>query len=255
MASFLENAINNAANKISGKIKEKIEDGSVNRMAEDFGNDINSLAAGMAGLVAMAGKAFGKLRGRDTDDNRPSKANDDADYERPAQAYNNADYARPAREDYERPARHREATGDVELLDAFMARLGKQYVIEGEDVYFMGMARLMVLTGLFFANCDGIITKRERQCIDGFKDWFQEDCQSCTYDSGAVEHLFDDLEQAYTIDEIIEMTRWALSGLNAQDRKGLLDDMDHFIREVIETDLHDGTEEEDYYKIWRRELL
>ena len=61
---FLQNLINNATNSVSEGIKKRVEDGTFNKMATDFGNDVKGLGAGMVSIVDMAEKAFGNLKAK-----------------------------------------------------------------------------------------------------------------------------------------------------------------------------------------------
>ena len=56
--------INNATNSVSEGIKKRVEDGTFNKMATDFGNDVKGLGAGMVSIVDMAEKAFGNLKAK-----------------------------------------------------------------------------------------------------------------------------------------------------------------------------------------------
>lgn len=246
MASFLERLINNAANSVNEKIKEKVENGSFNRMAEGVGSGVSSLAAGMTRLIGMATKAFGEQR---------EKSSKSSFYD--------------VREEYEKaPSRPRTYLADddeaglvtesgMKVTDHFMARLAKKYEeFDDGDLSLLCMARLTVQTGLFFACCDNDYTARERERIEDYKEMVLDNIDGLTEDGwDALNHVFDDIEQPYTIDDIIRMTHRLVDDLDSKDYKRVIGCIDELIQAVLEADVRDDTIEKDYYDQWRREFM
>lgn len=256
MASFLERLINNAANSVNEKIKEKVENGSFNRMAEGVGSGVSSLAAGMTRLIGMATKAFGEQR---ENTSKSSFYDEKDEYEKtPSQPRS-----------YQKvPSQPRTFLADddetglvtesgLKVTDHFMAQLANRYEeFDDGDLSLLCMARLTVQTGLFFACCDNDYTARERERIEDYKEMVLDNIDGLTEDGwDALNHVFDDIEQPYTIDDIIRMTHRLVDNLDSKDYKRVVGCIDELIQAVLEADVRDDTIEKDYYDQWRREFM
>ena len=269
--SFLQNLINNAATSMSEGIKKKIEDGTINRMASDFGKDINSLGAGMASIVSMAEGAFGKLKGKVTE----AKTNFEERVER-----RQAEKEEREREYAEERARrlaameqernegqdNGEASDNgylpgVTPVDDYFVRVAKLFELDDDEIKLYGLARLTVQASLFFANCDGDYTKRERECVEDFKDMIasemvlfeveDENGETLEFNSDVV---FDNIEQVYTIDDIILSTHRLVDDMSEDDRRNAIDSIDYLVSQIIKADTRNDPRTEDFYDLWRREF-
>lgn len=268
--SFLSNLINNAANSMSEGIKKRVEDGTFNRLASDFGRDINSLGAGMVSIVSMAENAFGKLKDKAAD----AKAG----FEQLAAERQQADEERRAAEEQERVerlaamkapspegetegAQHSAPSKTVTPTDEQIARLAEVFDLNDEDVRMYSMVRLTVQTALFFANCDGDYTKKERSCVDAFKDMIYENFEEFVVEDEngdkhefELEMLFDGIERRYTIDEIVTMTHRLVDGLSEDDRQTALESIDYLAKQIVEAEKRDDERTEFFYNKWRNEF-
>jgi tellurite resistance protein len=108
--------------------------------------------------------------------------------------------------------------------------------------------KLMAKAGLFFANCDGNFSQRERDFIEAFLQNIQE--------VGDIEDelkndINDSLNHTYTIEGIIEDTKQLVDGFNEDERKAILFTMAAFIEKVITADGNLECKEQDYFLQWR----
>ncbi len=108
--------------------------------------------------------------------------------------------------------------------------------------------KLMAKAGLFFANCDGNFSQRERDFIEAFLQNIQE--------VGDIEDelkndINDSLNHTYTIEGIIEDTKQLVDGFNEDERKAILFTMAAFIEKVIAADGNLECKEQDYFLQWR----
>lgn len=273
MAQFLKNLISNAANSVSEGIKKRVDDGTFNRMASDFGDDVSSLAAGMVSIVGMAEKAFGKLKDKASD----VKTQMDERAEERRLKEEQREQQRAAEREAQLAAREQaaaehKANGEADAedgykpgvtpLDDHIARLANLFWLDDGDIKCFGMARLTVQTALFFACCDGDYTKRERKCVEAFIDMFCTETQGIEIeDEDGVTHelrirsVFDGVERPYTIDEIIQLTHRLVDDMSDSDRNDAINLIDYLAQEVVEADNREDTVTEDYYEQWRSEFM
>lgn len=112
--------------------------------------------------------------------------------------------------------------------------------------------KLMAKAGLFFANCDGNFSQRERDFIEAFLQNIQE--------VGDIEDelkndINDSLNHTYTIEGIIEDTKQLVEGFNEDERKAILFTMAAFIEKVIAADGNFECKEQDYFLQWRDAVM
>lgn len=270
MGNFLKNLINNAANSVTEGIKKRVDDGTFNRLASDFGNDVNSLAAGMVSIVGMAEKTFSKLKNKASDakthfDERAERLQAEKEQREHEAAEKRAAQLAAIEQEH---ARQQSDNNDddkyvpgVEPVDDYIARLANVFYLDDEDITCYGMTRLTLKVGLFFANCDGNYTARERQCIEDFKEMVAEHMSGFEMedDNGQTLEfhpydLFDDIDQPSTIADIIQMTHRLVDGMSADDRKSTLEALDYLASQIVEADVRDDETTEVYYDDWRREF-
>lgn len=270
MGNFLKNLINNAANNVSEGIKKRIDDGTFNRMAENVGEGVNSLAAGMVSIVGMAEKAFGSLKDKAADIKTQFEERDERRQAEREQRQREAAEERAAQLaaiEEERAKQQANANDDdkyvpgVVPVDDHIARLANIFYLDDEDITYYGMTRLTLKVGLFFANCDGNYTARERQCVEDFKEMVAQNMQGFEMedDNGqTIEFhpydLFDDIDQPCTIADIIQMTHRLVDGMDNADRKNTLEALDYLASQIVEADTRDDETTEVYYDDWRREF-
>lgn len=278
MGNFLKNLITNAANSVNESIKKRVEDGTFNRMAADFGNDVNSLAAGMANLVGMAEQAFDKLKEKAADkasQNRETGEHYEAYEPRETDAPQEPQAACVESETYQQPQPAYEPQGgytpsepfehDEELepdpdyvpgvlpLDEVISTIAKEYQLDDYDIELYNMARMSMIAGLFFANCDGNYTKRERDCIEAFEDMLHDYIDGS--DGDARNYIFDNLERPYTIGEVIGLTHRLVDSMKYDDdKRQAKESVDYIISHVVEADVREDNRTEAYYAQWRREF-
>ncbi len=262
MASFLQNLINNAANSVSEGIKKRVEDGTFNKMATDFGDDVKGLGAGMANIVSMAENAFGKLKNKASDakanreQERAERKAEQEERERKAEQLRaerltTMEQKEPEPSDDEEPY-----VAPIALTDEFMERLARDFDIQNEDdLHALCLTRLTAQTALFFANCDGDYTDQERKEIENFKEMVYEYLDGMEEGSSdAIEFLFDGIDEPCTINDIMTMTHRFTDGLDEKDRMDTLDSIDWLVSQIIEADEREDTQTEEYYSLWRREF-
>ncbi len=264
MASFLQNLINNATNSMTEGINKRVEDGTFNRLASKFSKGINSLGAGMVSIVNMAENAFGKVK------DKVSQAKSDREQER---AERRAD-----KEERERKAEQLRAeclammeqgvvasgqsddecdyVSPIALSDDFMDRLARIFDIQDEDdLHMLCLTRLTAQTALFFANCDGDYTEKERENIERFKDMVYEYLDGMSEGSSdAIEFLFDGIDRPCTIDEIMSMTHRFTDNLDDKDRKETIESIDWLVSQIVEADERADMQTDEYYKMWIKEF-
>jgi len=271
MASFLEKLINNATNSMSEGIKKRVEDGTFNRMASDFGRDISSLGAGMVSIVNMAENAFGKLKGKVTD--AKTKFEEHAERRQAEKEEREREYAEERARRLaalEQKRDEGQSNGDVTdnsyvpgvtPVDDYFVRVAKLFELNDDEIKLYGLARLTVKTSLFFANCDGDYTKRERECVEDFKDMIaaemvlyeveDENGETIEFNSDVI---FDNIEQAYTIDDIIRSTHRLVDDMSEDDRRNAIDSIDYLVSDIVKADKRNDTRTEDFYDLWRQEF-
>ena len=264
MASFLQNLINNATNSMSEGIKKRVDDGTFNRLASKFSKGINSLGSGMASIVSMAEDAFGKVK------DKVSMAKTNREQERAERKAEKEERERQAEQlraerlaMMEQEAEASGQSGDedeyvapIALSDDYMERLARVFDIQDEnDLHMLCLTRLTAQTALFFANCDGDYTEKERKNIECFKDMVYEYLDGMNEGSSdAIEFLFDGIDRPCTIDEIMTMTHRFTDELDEKDRKGTIESIDWLVTKIIEADERDDMRTEEYYKMWCKEF-
>lgn len=200
----------------------------------------------MTRLIGMATKAFGGQ----SEKSSKSSFHDDRE------AYKKAP-SRPRTylADNDEPSLVTES--GMKVTDHFMARLAGRYEeFNDADLSLLCTARLAVQTGLFFACCDNDYTARERERVESYKEMVVDSVDGLTEEGwDALNHVFDDIEQQYTIDDIIRMTHRLVDDMDSDDYKWTVECIDELIQAVIEADVRDETIEEDYYDQWRREFM
>lgn len=108
--------------------------------------------------------------------------------------------------------------------------------------------KLMAKAGLFFANCDGNFSQRERDFIEAFLQNIQE---VGDIEDELKKDINDSLNHTYTIEGIIEDTKQLVDGFNEDERKAILFTMAAFIEKVITVDGNLECKEQDYFLQWR----
>ena len=273
----LKDFISNAASSANESIQKKIDDGTFNRMAAGVGKGIGKMAGGLVSLVGMAENAFGKLKdsvtgqpaeGQEIPVGQPMPATAPAETpETPASEAATAPMPEtPVAPLAAAPATQPEPEADedyqpgVTPLDEHLERLAREYELEDDEITLLGMARLSALTGLFFARCDGYCSPRENECVEDFKQLIYQNFYAV--DSDALDHLFDDMDRILTIDEIVAMTHRLIDPMEAEDRAGVIEGVDHLIQEVIAAepepqnpDAPRSSAEQENYAIWWREFM
>lgn len=164
----------------------------------------------------------------------------------------------------ERERAERQASGDgdddewelgITPTDEFMERLGKAYEVEDEDLRLFCVARLTAQTALFFANCDGDYTDKERDCVENFKEMIFQNINNLGEGGwDAVDSIFDEIDRPYTINDIITMTHRLVDAMDKDDRMSYLESIDYLASQIVEADVREDTNTEDYYEQWRREF-
>lgn len=247
MASSIEEFINRTATNINKGIKEKIEDGSFNRLGEGLGEGVNSIAAGMVRFIGMAKDAFSKLNEKAEAIGKPKATQATGDVPPPPPA------------PLQTPPPPFVASNQQEIVnkqptpaDDFITRLATEYELEDQEVSLFSMARLTAQTGLFFANSDGNYSIHERQCIQDFQRMITDNVDGVNRD--ALKHIFDNIEYPYTLDEILQMTHALVDGMEREERENVINNLDDFINQVMESGIQEGTQEASYYQCWCQEF-
>ncbi len=259
MGTFLKNLISNAANSVNEGIRKRIDDGSFNRMAENVGEGVNSLAAGMVSLVGMAENAFGKLKDKAVDMKTQYEERVESRQAEREQMEREAAEERAARlAAMEQGRAESQADSDdeyetaVKATDEYMARLAEVYELDDDDFTLLCMARLTTQAALFFANCDGDYTIRERECINDFKQMLLTELYSI--DSEVLDLTFDKIDQPYTINDIIQMTHRLVDDMDEDNRRNTLESIDYLANKIVEADVRDDETTALFYDDWRREF-
>lgn len=273
MASFLKNLITNAANSVSEGIKKRIEDGTFNRMAEGVDKGVNNVAAGMISIVGLAEKAFNKLSGK-KDEAEGQTAPDAAEQQAAPETSNFCEQAAnpvppvvpesvTAPESPTAPdgVDDPESTENLDpyailppeelFIDNQMKILADENGLDEDEVKLLSMARLTVQTALFFANCDGNYTKKEKEFVVDFESMI---CGNMVGIGDSLERVFDNIERPYTIEEIILMTRRLMGRMDEQGKKDLIESVHYLLKQILEVNTTPGTKVDEYYAIWRREF-
>ena len=262
MASFLQNLINNATNSMSEGIKKRVDDGTFNRLASDFGRDINSLGASMVNLVSKAEGVFGKLKDKvaeakaKREQERAERKAEQEDRERKAEQLRAERLAMIEKGESEPSDDEEPYVAPIALPDDYMERLARDFDIQNEDdLHMLCLTRLTAQTALFFANCDGDYTEQESEQIDTFKEMVYEYLDGMEENStDAIEFIFDGIERPCTIHDIMAMTHRFTDELDDKDRIGTLESIDWLVSKIIEANRRDDTRTEDYYNMWRKEF-
>ena len=262
MGSYLQNLINNATNSMSEGIKKRVEDGTFNRLASDFGRDINSLGAGMASLVNMAENAFGKLKDKVSENKayreqvRAERRAEQEERDRRAEQLRAERLNKMEQEPSEPSDDYEPYVAPIALTDAFMERLARDFDIQNEDdLHMLCLTRLTAQTALFFANCDGDYTKAEREYIEEFKGMVYEYLDGMEEGSSdAIEFIFDGIDSPCSLHDIMDMTHRFTDGLDEKDRMDALKSIDWLVSQIVEADERDDMRTEDYYYQWRKEF-
>ena len=108
--------------------------------------------------------------------------------------------------------------------------------------------RLMAKTGLFFANCDGNYTQRERDFVEGFVSGIE---QIGSIDDDLKNEVLDSINHAYSLDEIVEATNLLVKDFNDDERKAILATINGVINKVIRVDKNVNSAEQNAYKAWK----
>ncbi len=111
------------------------------------------------------------------------------------------------------------------------------------------VVKLMAKTGLFFANVDGIYSRKEERYI---KDFISGIEQIGTIDDDLRAEILQSLNRKYTLTEVVGETRSLLDGFSADERAAILDSIKGFINKVIRADGHVHPLEDENYKAWKR---
>ena len=261
----MKNLINNATNSMSEEIKKRVDDGTFNRLASDFGRDINSLGAGMVNLVSKAEGVFGKLKDRvaeakaNREQERAERKAEQEERERKAEQLR-AERLAMMEQEAEASGQSDDDEDDyvapIALTDDFMERLARDFDIQNEDdLHMLCLTRLTAQTALFFANCDGDYTEQESEEIETFKEMVYEYLDGMEENStDAIEFIFDGIERPCTIHDIMAMTHRFTDELDDKDRIGTLESIDWLVSKIIEANRRDDTRTEDYYNLWRKEF-
>lgn len=109
--------------------------------------------------------------------------------------------------------------------------------------------KLMAKTGLFFANCDGEFSSRERDFINAFLAGIVE---VGDIDDQLKSDIKDTLNHSYTLEGIIDETSQLIEGFNEDERKAILFTISQFILKVIATDEKEESKERDCYEKWKQ---
>ena len=260
MASFLQNLINNATNSMSEGIKKRVDDGTFNRLASDFGRDINSLGAGMVNLVSIRyeeqKKREAEIERQRQEEERRRRIAEQEERERKAEQLRAERLAMIEKEESEPSDDEEPYVAPIALPDDYMERLARDFDIQNEDdLHMLCLTRLTAQTALFFANCDGDYTEQESEEIETFKEMVYEYLDGMEENStDAIEFLFDGIERPCTIHDIMAMTHRFTDELDDKDRIGTLESIDWLVSKIIEANRRDDTQTEDYYNLWRKEF-
>ena len=57
----------------------------------------------------------------------------------------------------------------------------------------------------------------------------------------ALKHIFDNIEYPYTLDEILQMTHALVDGMEREERENVINNLDDFINQVMESGIQEGT--------------
>ena len=106
----------------------------------------------------------------------------------------------------------------------------------------------MAKTGLFFANCDGNYTQRERDFVEGFVSGIE---QIGSIDDDLKNEVLDSINHAYSLDEIVEATNLLVKDFNDDERKAILATINGVINKVIRVDKNVNSAEQNAYKAWK----
>ena len=109
--------------------------------------------------------------------------------------------------------------------------------------------KLLAKSGLFFANCDGEVSDRERKYINTFLGNILE---VGDIDDELKNEVEDSLNHTYTLEGIIDETKQLVDGFNEDERKAILFMLNHFIHKVVSADERVDSRERDNYAKWQQ---
>lgn len=111
---------------------------------------------------------------------------------------------------------------------------------------------LLVKTGLFFANCDGVYDETERKFIENFLSELDNGGYSV---SGETRELaVKALDSSYSFSDIISETKTYLQEFNEAERHAILDSFAEFIGKVIKADSIVSEQEQRFFLQWKKEF-
>ena len=109
----------------------------------------------------------------------------------------------------------------------------------------------MAKTGLFFANCDGVYTDREKDFVEGFVGGIE---MVGSIDDELKNDVLDSVNHTYTLDEIVDETKKLVENFNDDERKAILATINGFINKVMRADSKTNSAEQTAYKEWKERV-
>lgn len=110
---------------------------------------------------------------------------------------------------------------------------------------------LMAKTGIFFAQADGQVDKKEREAISAFLDNMNDEMDLMEDVPALMNRYFS---QNLSLDDVVAATNRYLEGYNEFERKSLLNSVSRFIENVISADGVKSLEEKQFYLGWQQRL-
>lgn len=111
---------------------------------------------------------------------------------------------------------------------------------------------LLVKTGLFFANCDGVYDETERKFIENFLS--ELDNNGCSVSGETRKLAVKALDSSYSFSDIVSETKTYLKEFNKVERRAILDSFSEFIGNVIMADSVVSEQEQQFFSQWRKEF-
>ena len=111
---------------------------------------------------------------------------------------------------------------------------------------------LLVKTGLFFANCDGVYDETERKFIENFLS--ELDNNGCSVSGETKELAIKALDSSYSFSDIVSETETYLQEFNEAERHAILDSFAEFIGKVIKADSIVSEQEQRFFSQWKEEF-
>ncbi len=111
---------------------------------------------------------------------------------------------------------------------------------------------LLVKTGLFFANCDGVYDETERKFIENFLSELDNNGYSVSDETK--ELAAKALDSSYSLPDIVLETKTYLQGFNEAERHAILDSFSEFIGKVIKADSTVSEQEQQFFSQWKKEF-